>query len=169
MSKAETFELKKIRRGSVGRALDKARKYRDLNDPIQAESICLDILELEPDNEEARVQLILAMSERFAGKRNSPRKADIFAECDKLGDEYTRLYFKGLVTEREGLAYLERGHASVFAYEGLRDAMDLYEAAEKLSPEDNDDAVLRWNACVRAIRREKLKPPPHYKQELPAD
>ena len=169
MSKAETFELKPIHHESVARSLDKARQYRDLNDPLQAESICLDILALEADNEDARIELILAMSDQFAGKRKSPRKVDIFAECDKLGDEYARLYYKGLVTEREGLAYLDRGHASVFAYEGLRDAMDLYEAAETISPEGNDDAVLRWNACVRAIRREKLKPPAQYDHELPAD
>ena len=169
MSKAETFVLKKIHHASVARSLEKARQYRDLNDPLQAESICLDVLALEPDNEEARVELILAMSDQFAGKRKSPRKADIFAECDKLDDEYSKHYYKGLVTEREGLAYLERGHASVFAYEGLRDAMDFYEAAETLSPEGNDDAVLRWNACVRAIRREKLKPPAQYEHELPAD
>ncbi|PRP91454.1 hypothetical protein ENSA5_55710 [Enhygromyxa salina] len=169
MNESDTFELKKIHHGSIAHALGKARKYRDLNDPRQAESICLDILAVEPDNEDARLELILAMSDQYAGIRKSPRTAAIMKHVDKLGDEYSRLYYRGLVTEREALGFLDRGHAAAFAYDGLRDAMDLYEAAEKLRPEGNEDAVLRWNACVRVIRREKLKPPPQYKQELPID
>jgi hypothetical protein len=169
MSEAEKFELKPIHHESIAHSLEKARKYRLLNDPLQAESICLDILEIEPNHEEARVELILAMSDQFAGTRQSPAKGEIVGHINKLGDEYSRLYYRGLVCEREALAFLERDHAALFAYGGLRDAMDLYERAEKIRPAGNEDAVLRWNACVRTIRREGLKPPPTYRHELPLE
>ncbi|HLT39558.1 MAG TPA: hypothetical protein VK034_24910 [Enhygromyxa sp.] len=169
MTEVEKFELKPIHRESVGHSLDKARKYRLLNDPLQAESICLDILAIEPDHEAARIELILAMSDQFAGARKSPSKAEILTHVDKLADDYSRLYYRGLVCEREALAFLERDHAAAFAYDGLRDAMDLYEQAESIRPAGNEDAVLRWNACVRAIQREKLKPPVRYRRELPLE
>ncbi|PRQ05575.1 hypothetical protein [Enhygromyxa salina] len=169
MSEAEIFELKPIHVDSVPHSLAKARKYRDLNDPRQAESICHDILAVDPDNRDARLELILAMSDQFSGTRKSPRTVDIMQHIDKLDDAYSRLYYRGLITEREALGFLERGHAAAFAYEGLREAMDLYEAAEKLRPVGNDDAILRWNACVRVIRREKLRPPAEYAHELPLE
>lgn len=166
---SETFELKPIHHESVERSLAKARQYRLLNEPLQAESICLDIVAAEPDNEAARIELILAMSDQFAGHRQSPHKPDLLAHVDKLGDEYSRCYYRGLICEREGLAFLERGHAAMFAYESLRDAMDWYEKAEALHPQGNEDAVLRYNSCVRTIRREKLRPPPDYGNELPLE
>lgn len=164
MSDAPKFQIKSIRQESVAHSLEMARRYRLLNEPTQAESICLDILALEPDNEAARVELVLTMSDQFAGTRKSPRRADIIAHIEKLSNEYERLYYKGLVLEREGMAFLQRGHAAAFAYDGLRDAMECYEHAEKLRPPGNDDAILRWNACVRAIQREQLKPPVDYRE-----
>lgn len=164
MSDAPQFQIKSIRRESVAHSLEMARRYRLLNEPTQAESICLDILALEPDNEAARVELVLTMSDQFAGTRKSPRRSDIIAHIDLLSNEYERLYYKGLVCEREGMAFLQRGHAAAFAYDGLRDAMECYEQAEKLRPPGNDDAILRWNACVRAIQREQLKPPVDYRE-----
>jgi hypothetical protein len=169
MSEAEKFQIKTIRIESVPHSLEMARRYRLLNEPRQAESICLDILALEPDNEAARIELVLTMSDQFAGTRRSPRRADIMAHIEKLTDEFSKHYYRGLVFEREALAYLDRGHASTFAYDGLRDAMECYEHAEKLRPAGNDDAILRWNACVRAIEREGLTPPPDYKHELPLE
>ncbi|MCA9704869.1 MAG: hypothetical protein KDK70_03335 [Myxococcales bacterium] len=163
------FELKPIHHASVERSLAKARQYRLLNEPLQAESICLDIVQAEPDNEAARIELILAMSDQFAGHRKSPHKPDLKAHVAALRDEYSRCYYTGLVCEREGLAYLERGHAAVFAYGCLRDAMDWYEKAEALQPEGNEDAVLRYNSCVRTIRREKLKPPADYGSNFPLE
>lgn len=164
MSDVPKFQIKSIRQESVAHSLEMARRYRLLNEPTQAESICLDILALEPDNEAARVELVLTMSDQFAGTRKSPRRADIIAHIEKLSNEYERLYYKGLVLEREGMAFLQRGHAAAFAYDGLRDAMECYEHAEKLRPPGNDDAILRWNACVRAIQREQLKPPVDYRE-----
>jgi hypothetical protein len=44
------------------------------------------------------------------------------------------------------------------AYELLREAMFWYERAEAVRPPDNDDATLRWNACVRTINARRLEP-----------
>jgi hypothetical protein len=46
---SEPFDLKPISIASIPRALEKAERYRLLNEPEQAESICLDILDAEPD------------------------------------------------------------------------------------------------------------------------
>ena len=48
--------------------------------------------------------------------------------------------------------------ASAFAYDGFREAMDWYEKAHALRPEGDDDATLRWNSYVRAIRSNRLRP-----------
>ena len=35
----------------------------------------------------------------------------------------------------------------------LREAMQSFERAETVKPADNDDALLRWNACARLFER----------------
>ncbi len=52
---AERFALKKISKDGVARAVERAEHYRLLNDPEQAESICLDILAVDEDNRRARI------------------------------------------------------------------------------------------------------------------
>lgn len=47
------FELKILSPEAVPRALAKAERYRLLNDPGEAESICLDALRAAPHNQEA--------------------------------------------------------------------------------------------------------------------
>ena len=166
---SDSFELKPIAQDSLGKALEKARRYRLLNDPVQAESICLDILAVDDDNQDAVIEYILAMADQFAGARSSPSKHAILEYVGRLDDEYQQAYYTGIVCEREALGFLERGQAAGFAYIGLREAMEWYEKAEKQRPEGNDDALLRWNACVRTIQREKLRPPPEHDIELPLD
>ncbi len=165
----EKFQLKTINKESIPAALDKAHTYRMLNEPVQAESICLDILEVEPGHQKALRELILAMTDQFAGSGPSPSKRTLAEFVGKLEDEYDRTYFQGLVCEREALALLERGQAAVFAYDGFREAMEWFEKAAELGPEGNDEAILRWNSCARTISREKLKPRPNDEQELPLD
>jgi len=162
------FELKTIRADSVLEAVKKAEQYRLLNEPSQAESIVLDVLAVQPENQPALVVLILAMSDRLATSGGSTAAKKILAHCDRLTDEYQRLYYTGIVHEREARGFLEKGMSSVFAYDGLRDAMELFERAEKLHPPQNDDAILRWNSCVRAIQENRLRPRPH-ERELPLE
>ena len=87
----------------------------------------------------------------------------------QLDAEYDRAYYTGIVIERETRAYLERKNVvRSAAYDGFRHAMEWYERAEQLRPPQNDDAVLRWNSCVRAIERERLEPESR-ERELPLE
>src|SRR5919204_392328 len=85
----------------------------------------------------------------------------------KKADQYQRYYYGGLVLERQARAYMCRGKSRVAAYDCFRDAMDHYEKAERIRPEDDDSALLRWNACLRTIRRGQLHPPPADEREQP--
>jgi hypothetical protein len=151
------FELKPIHPDSIEQALEKAHHYRLLNEPGEAESICLDVLEVEPENQQALVTLLLALTDRLAkGYAAGARQAK--AVLPKLKDEYERAYFGGLICERQAKARLQQGGpgANHDGYEWLREALALYEQAEKIKPAGNDDAILRWNACVRNIQRNNL-------------
>jgi hypothetical protein len=155
------FELKPLDPGSVTKALEKAERYRLLNEPEEAESICLDVLAVEPENQTAVVMLLLALSDQFR-----TGCGDCFARArgllSKLGGEYERCYYAGIICERRGAAHLDRGgpgsHSVAFTW--MQEAMEWYEKAEALRPPNNDDAVLRWNTCVRVMAKHNLKPAP---------
>jgi hypothetical protein len=145
------FDLKPLSKDAVDSALVKAERYRLLNEPSQAESICLDVLDVDPDNQQAQVMLLLALSDQFADGSGAAARAQALAE--RLTGEYDRLYYCGLVAERRAMAHLHRGAAGHSAYEWLLDALEYFEGAEKVRPAGNDDAILRWNACVRVLRQ----------------
>lgn len=158
------FKLKTISPGGVSRALEKVERYRLLNEPSEAESICRDILAVDKDHQEALVMFILALSDQFgAGMgENEAREA-----INKLSDKYKQTYYTGIVKERLAKAALGRGGfgSNYDAYEWLLEAMKAFEKAEALRPSGNDDAILRYNACVRAIQRHNLSPRPEETQE----
>ena len=150
------FQPKPISKDAIPAALMKAERYRLLNEPGEAESICLDILHIEPSNQEALVSLVLALSDQFreetAASRTAASRADEF--LSRLSDEYDRLYYSGLIRERRAKAALQRDRYSApHAAEWLREAMHFFERAEAVRPPHNDDAVLRWNACARTLNR----------------
>ena len=154
------FDLKPLSAEGVPAALDKAMRYRLLNEPVEAESICLDVLALDPGNEQALVTLLLALSDQFdQNLHQAYRQArDLL---DRLGDPYLRTYYDGILRERRAKTSLKRGGpgAGNVAYDWFRQAMTCFEEAERLSPADNDDAILRWNTCARIIdRHAHLKP-----------
>jgi hypothetical protein len=60
-----TFDLKPLSAAAVPRALVKADRYRLLSEPGEAESICLDALGVDPDNQEALEMLLLALTDQF--------------------------------------------------------------------------------------------------------
>lgn len=152
------LNLHTIHADSVDLALDKARQYRVLNEPEIAESICLDILHIEPDNQTALVIYILALTDQLshAGKK-TPVKA-IEDAIDRLQSNYKHYYYTGLLHERRARFMLTQSMARAFAYDYFIEALQFYQKAEKIRPEHNDEAVLRWNSCIRTIEREKLKP-----------
>ena len=148
------FQLKAMTSEAVPRALAKAETYRLLNEPGQAESICLDALEIEPDNQEALVTLLLALSDQF--DHDTSRVAEAWRTVARLSDDYERAYYTGIVYERQAKTHLRRRTPGCGpqAYEWLREAMNWYEKAEAIRPPGNDDALLRWNACARLIMRD---------------
>jgi hypothetical protein len=144
------FELKPLTRDSLGTAQKKAVRYRLLNEPRLAESICRDILTVDPENQEALITLILALSDQYGPGSKVSEAMEI---VPKLETEFQRQYYAGIIAERRALAILRgEGPASgAIAYNWLRRAMDHFDAAEEAAPSDNDDAVLRWNTCARII------------------
>jgi hypothetical protein len=147
-----------ISAASVPRALERALHYRLLNAPELAESICLDVLDVDPDNQEALVTLVLALTDQFGVSEPSPSPAQVDDYVGRLNSEYQRHYYRGIVCERQGRAYLRRRLGPVFAFDAFREAMDWFEKAAAIRPEGDDEALLRWNTCVRTIHRNHLEP-----------
>ncbi len=155
------FNLKPLSKEGVEAAIEKAEKYRLLNDPLMAESICLDILEIEPGNERTLSILILALTDQFG--KGSPNNGERARElAGRFNDEYNQVYYLGLIHERQGTASLNSNvpGGQYDAYEWYREAMDLYEKAQAIHPTGNDDAILRWNTCARIIMHQNLEPRP---------
>jgi hypothetical protein len=152
------FELKNLHKEAVPAALERAKHYRLLNEPGAAESICLDILQIEPDNQEAIITLVWAMSDRF-GKDYAIGDARIQDYLSKIKGEYRHAYYTGIVYERRAKAMLKNGAigSESTAFELFRSAMNWFETAEKVRPDGNDDVILRWNGCARVIMMNKLE------------
>lgn len=161
------FELKRLSPEAVPAALEKALRYRLLNDPEQATSICEDVLAVEPGNQQALTTLILALTERFSAARPTSPKSAIDL-LPRLQDAYEREYFAGLISEREAIARLQSNapRSGPAAFECLRQAMRSYERAEAIRPPANDDALLRWNSCARMIMSNSDIAPAEESQDL---
>jgi hypothetical protein len=149
------FPLKPISRDSIPAALQKAERYRLLGEPTAAESICLDVLALEPEHQQAAITLLLAITDQFpeAPAEGERRAREVLP---RLRDEYKRAYYEGIIYERRAKAHLRHGApgAGEMAYEWFRKAMTWYERAEALRSPGNDEAILRWNTCARILARD---------------
>ena len=152
------MELKPITKAGVPAALQKAERYRLLNDSSAAESICLDILEVDPENQHALVTLLLAITDQFGEDSGDgvKRARDVLP---KLKDEYKRAYYAGIISERKAKALIRGGALGVadVAHDWFRDAMRWYEKAEAMRPSGNDESILRWNTCARLLGRHEPK------------
>ena len=117
-------QLKPLHKDAIETALRKAERYRLLNEPGEAESICLDILEVQPDNQPARISLLLALTDQFAEDGHAYQRArEVLAG---VTGEYERAYYGGIIAERRAKAQLTRRvGASMGAFEWLREAMTL--------------------------------------------
>ena len=155
------FALKPISHDSVAGALAKAERYRLLNEPNEAESICQDILQIEPDNQTALINLILALTDQVP--RDTRAFPEAMATVSHLESPYDRAYYAGIAWERRAKARYESGGpgADRYVYDWIATAMQLFERAEPLRLLGNDDALLRWNACVRFLNQHReLAPAP---------
>jgi tetratricopeptide (TPR) repeat protein len=149
------FKLRRISPDAVPAALEKATRYRQLNEPAEAESICLDVLEVDPESQETLVILLLALTDQFEGRlaEKVPRAMEVLS---RLRDEYKRLYYGGVIRERQAKAFLKRAvPGSGEAASGwLREAMEHFDRAAEIRPSGDDSAILRWNTCARIIMNE---------------
>jgi tetratricopeptide (TPR) repeat protein len=149
------FPLKPISPNGIDGALAKAERYRLLGEPNEAESICRDILEIEPKNRQAHISLILALTDEI------PQEASSFARAmeaiPSLESPYDRAYYSGIAWERRAKALygLKGPGSSGYVHEWIVKALQFFEEAERLRPEGNDSSILRWNACVRFLEHHK--------------
>jgi hypothetical protein len=155
------FDLKPISVESIPDALAKVERYRLLNEPSLAESICLDILAIVPDHQQALISLLLARTDQFGNQMTAAKAREALSQIE--GD-YERAYYAGIILERLGHAHLHQGGpgSGAAAYHLLREAMEHFERAGSFRPLGNDDAILRWNTCARVIMRNpEIRPLPH--------
>ena len=154
------FPLKPLSHDAIPGALAKAERYRLLNEPWQAESICRDILAIEPDHQAALVMLVLALTDQFD---QGVHAKDVNEAIAQLNDAYERAYYSGIVDERRAMALMRQADfRSAHVVHGLfASAMDWYEKAQALRPHGNDDSLLRWNACARFLGRIPHLAPDH--------
>lgn len=161
-STRKEFKLKPISKESIEAAIEKAERYRLLNQPRLAESICLDVLEADPKNQKANVTLLLALTDQFGQSHPSaPTHAQMIA--DSLQDEYARIYYSAIIRERQGNVARDSSvpGSDYDAYEWYLEAMTLFEKAAQVNKDPrNNDAALRWNTCARSIMDGNLQERP---------
>ena len=154
------LDLKPISVQSIPEALAKVERYRLLNEPSLAESICLDILAIAPTHQQALISLLLARTDQFESGLSVAAANEVLAQ---IQGDYEHAYYAGIIQERLGHAHLRHGGpgSAGLAYHALRGAMEHYERAETFRPPGNDDAILRWNTCVRVMQRNpEIRPLP---------
>jgi len=148
-------DLKPLSAEAIPAALAKAERYRLLNESDLAESICEDILAAEHDNQPALITLLLAITDQFREHGVGAHVQRARALLPRLRDEYERLYYGGIICERCARAHLAHGGPSgnALAAGWFAKALDLFDQSRAIRPAGNDDALLRWNACARALDR----------------
>ena len=159
------FELKPISSDAIPEALERAERYRLLNEPWQAESICLDVLRIDAGNQSAAITLLLALTDQFGEGSTPARAREVLAS---IHGEYEQAYYSGIIAERSARARIRQGHrgANVKAFQEFSDAMRCYEQAQMRRPPGNDDSILRWNTCARTLMRyPELRPQPEERLE----
>src|SRR3981081_1665803 len=145
------FKLKTISKAGIPEAISKAELYRSLNEPEEAESICRDILAIDPEHQLAIRLLGLAITDEFCGDaRDRHREAEKIFQ--KLIAPYERLYYTGLLHERRAKAQMRVGRSPHTLTPLFEEAMRCFEQAEAIRPPGNDDSILRWNRCARLLQ-----------------
>ncbi|NQZ54398.1 MAG: hypothetical protein HRT93_09130 [Piscirickettsiaceae bacterium] len=152
------LNLHDIRISAVAQAIEKAKQYRSLLEPDIAESICLDVLNIDPDNQEVLIIYILALLDQISRSEKQTQIKTIERTIEKLTSQYQRYYYAGLLNERRARHLITQAMSHSFAYDYFIEALNFYQQAVDKCPEQNDEAILRWNSCIRTIEKEKLKP-----------
>ncbi|HVH45716.1 MAG TPA: hypothetical protein VM925_25355 [Labilithrix sp.] len=143
------WELKRLDARNLEAAVALAKHYRALNQPEDAESICRDVLEVAPENQDALSTLGLALTDQFPTSWMMLFD-DACATFAKLRSEYDRVYYTAIAWERYAKAQLVAGHANN-ARHAFEQAIDRFERADWLGSPDDPIAILHYNRCVRAL------------------
>lgn len=147
-----------IHKNSIDTVLKKARQYRSLREPDLAISICIDVFAVDADNQDALVIYILALTDQYSHQHTKVQPKKIIDTIARLEGEFHRIYYTGIFLERKARALLKNPMSQSFAYEGLMEAVNQYEIAEKMAPAHCADPILRYNSCLRTIEKEHLQP-----------
>src|SRR3984893_5839137 len=145
------FKLKSISKAGIPEAISKVDLYRSLNEPEEAESICRDILAVEPENQLALRLLGLAITDQFCGDA-SDRSGEVENLFEGLVERYERLYYTGLLHERRAKAQMRVGRSPHTLAPLFGGAMGCVGGEETIRRAGNDDAILRWNRCARLLQ-----------------
>jgi len=145
------FKLKTISQAGIPEAIAKAELYRSLNEPEEAESICRDILAVEPEHQLALRLLGLAITDQFSGDA-SDRYGEVETLFLRLAEPYERFYYTGLLHERRAKAQMRVRRSPHTLTPLFEEAMRCFAEAEAIRPPGNDDAILRWNRCARLLQ-----------------
>lgn len=147
------LDLKPISPQGIAGAIGKAEHYRLLNEPLEAESICRDVLAVEPENQQALIVLLLAITDQFGTHTGiSLKVAD--AVHEQLRGDYERAYYGAIIFERWAKSLLTQEVVPGYiAFDWFQRALDQFEIAAEHGPAGNEDAILRRNTIVRILQR----------------
>src|SRR5258705_10782425 len=149
------YKLQSISNAGIAEALAKAELYGYLSEPEESESICRDILAIEPKQHLALRLLGLSITDQFMGG-GSDRYREAEETFQRLTDAYERFYYTGILYERRAKAQLCVGQSLHTLLPLFKRALNWFGDAEKIRPAGNDDAILRWNRCVRLLQSPTL-------------
>lgn len=165
-------DLKTIKPEAVSSALEMAKGYRLHNEPDEAESICLDILAVDSDNQDALITMLLAVTDKFAEGSLQPNFEKAREIVARLSSAYCKSYYTGIIFEARAKYHLKLGapRSGNVAHAWFVKAMAAYGEALAGCDPDNQDAVLRWNSCARFINNHPdVKPDDDIQREMLLD
>ena len=152
------MEYHKIDKDSIEDVLERAKQYRSLLQPDMAISICLDIFAVDEKNQEALIIYILALTDQLSQSESKVHHKKITDSIQKLDSKFLQHYYSGIFLERQARSLLKHSMSRSFAYDAFIEAISEFEIAEKMAPPHCADPVLRYNSCVRTIKKENLQP-----------
>jgi len=152
------MEYHKIDKDSIEDVLERAKQYRSLLQPDMTISICMDIFAVDKNNQEALVIYILALTDQLSQSESKVHQKKITDSIKRLDSKFLQHYYSGIFFERQARSLLKHSMSRSFAYEAFIEAIAEFEIAEKMAPEHCADPILRYNSCIRTIKKENLQP-----------
>jgi hypothetical protein len=152
------MEYHKIDKDSIEDVLERAKQYRSLLQPDMAISICMDIFAVDKNNQDALVIYILALTDQLSQSESKVHQKKITDSIKRLDSKFLQHYYSGIFFERQARSLLKHSMSRSFAYEAFIEAIAEFEIAEKMAPEHCADPILRYNSCIRTIKKENLQP-----------